>query len=70
MVFCGFQTRPDSLGAPSESGLVWKPQNTIEVNEDQASTLLKLLDTLDDNDDVQNISSNFDIPEEILARLA
>ena len=59
-----------AFGAPSESGLVWKPQNTIEVNEDQASTLLKLLDTLDDNDDVQNISSNCDIPEEILARLA
>ena len=59
-----------AFGAPSESGLVWKPQNTIEVNEDQASTLLKLLDALDDNDDVQNISSNFDIPEEILARLA
>jgi len=58
------------FGAPSESGLVWKPQNSIEVNEDQASTLLKLLDTLDDNDDVQNVSSNFDIPEDILARLA
>ena len=49
-----------SFGAPAESGLVWKPQNTIEVNEDQASTLIRLLDTLDDNDDVQNVSSNFD----------
>ena len=59
-----------SFGAPAESGLVWKPQNTIEVNEDQASTLLKLLDTLDDNDDVQNVSSNFDISDEIMAKLA
>ena len=58
------------FGAPSESGLVWKPQNTIEVGETQASTLLKLLDTLDDNDDVQNIASNFDISEDVLARLA
>ena len=58
------------FGAPSESGLVWKPQNTIEVGEAQASTLLKLLDTLDDNDDVQNIASNFDISEDVLARLA
>ena len=58
------------FGAPSESGLVWKPQNTIEVSEDHASTLLKLLDTLDDNDDVQNVSSNFDISDEILAKLA
>jgi YebC/PmpR family DNA-binding regulatory protein len=58
------------FGAPSESGLVWKPQNSIEVSEDHASTLLKLLDTLDDNDDVQNISSNFDVSDEILAKLA
>ncbi|MEC8366752.1 MAG: YebC/PmpR family DNA-binding transcriptional regulator, partial [Pseudomonadota bacterium] len=42
----------------------------IEVNEDQAGTLIKLLDTLDDNDDVQNVSSNFDISDEIMARLA
>ena len=59
-----------SFGAPAESGLVWKPQNTIEVNEDQAGTLIKLLDTLDDNDDVQNVSSNFDISDEIMAKLA
>ena len=59
-----------SFGAPAESGLIWKPQNTIEVNEDQAGTLIKLLDTLDDNDDVQNVSSNFDISDEIMARLA
>ena len=59
-----------SFGAPAESGLVWKPQNSIEVNEHQAGTLIKLLDTLDDNDDVQTVSSNFDISDEIMARLA
>ena len=37
---------------------------------DRAGTLIKLLDTLDDNDDVQNIASNFDISEDVLARLA
>ena len=59
-----------SFGAPAESGLVWKPQNTIAVNEAQAGTLIKLLDMLDDNDDVQNVSSNFDISDEIMAKLA
>ena len=59
-----------NFGAPAESGLVWKPQNAIAVNEDQAGTLIKLLDMLDDNDDVQNVSSNFDISNEIMARLA
>ena len=59
-----------AFGVPEEAGLVWKPQNTIEVNEAQASTLIKLLDVLDDNDDVQSIASNFDIPDEIMAKLA
>ena len=57
------------FGAPEESGLTWKPQNTITVDEAQASTLLKLLDALDDNDDVQNVSSNFDISDDIIAKL-
>ena len=57
------------FGAPSESGLVWKPQNTVQVSEDHAGTLLKLLDVLDDNDDVQNVSFNFEIPDDVLAKL-
>ena len=59
-----------TFGAPEEAGLVWRPQNTIEVNEAQASTLIKLLDVLDDNDDVQSIASNFDIPDDVMAKLA
>ena len=59
-----------TFGAPEEAGLVWKPQTIIEVNGAQASTLIKLLDVLDDNDDVQSIASNFDIPDDIMAKLA
>ena len=58
------------FGAPEESSLTWKPQNLITVDEGQASTLLKLLDALDDNDDVQNVSSNFDISDDVIAKLA
>ena len=58
------------FGAPEESGLIWKPQNSIAVDEAQASTLLKLLDALDDNDDVQNVASNFDISDDVIAKLA
>ena len=57
------------FGAPEEAGLTWKPQNLIAVDEVQASTLIKLLDVLDDNDDVQNVSSNFDISDDIIAKL-
>ena len=57
------------FGAPEESGFTWKPQNLIAVDEAQASTLIKLLDVLDDNDDVQNVSSNVDISDDIIAKL-
>ena len=58
-----------SFGAPEEAGLTWKPQNTIALDEDKAATLLKLLDVLDDNDDVQSVSANFEISDEVMAKL-
>ena len=57
------------FGPPEESGLTWKAQNLITVDEAHASTLLKLLDALDDNDDVQNVASNFDISDDVIAKL-
>ena len=59
----------ESFGAPEAAGLTWKPQNTVAVGEDQAQTLLKLLDVLDDNDDVQSVSANFDISEDVMSKL-
>ena len=58
-----------AFGPPEESGLTWKAQNLITVDEAHASTLLKLLDALDDNDDVQNVASNFDISDDVIAKL-
>ena len=59
----------EKFGAPDSGGLVWRPLNTVAVNEEQGTVLLKLLDTLDDNDDVQRVSANFEIPDDIMARL-
>jgi YebC/PmpR family DNA-binding regulatory protein len=59
----------DRLGEPEESGLTWKATNTIPVGEDQAQTLLKLLDALDDSDDVQSVSANFEIADDVMQRL-
>jgi len=59
----------EKFGAPDSAGLVWRPLNTVAVNEEQGASLLKLLDTLEDNDDVQRVSANFEIPDEIMARL-
>lgn len=69
-----FLTVRDALekrfGPAQSAKLTWQPQNTVEVNEDQAKSLLKLLDTLEDNDDVQEVFSNFEIPETLMASLS
>ena len=59
----------DVYGQPESAGLSWKPQSTVELSADQASTLLKLLDVLDDNDDVQSTAANFEISDEVLEKL-
>ena len=63
------ETLDSALGAPQEAQLTWIAQNTVDVDEGQAQTLLKFMDTLDDNDDVQNIAFNFEISDEIMAKL-
>ncbi len=45
------------------------PQNTVELNATDGRKLFKLLEALDDHDDVQNVSANFDIPEETMAEI-
>ena len=59
----------DKFGDPTSARLVWRPQSTIAVDEDDAQTLINLLDALDDNDDVQTVSANFDISDETMERL-
>ncbi|WP_193367954.1 YebC/PmpR family DNA-binding transcriptional regulator [Pelagibius marinus] len=68
-----FSTVRDALtekfGDPREAELTWRPQNTVEIDEDKAQTMLKLLDVLDDSDDVQRVAANFDISDDVMARL-
>lgn len=49
---------------------VWRPKSNVPVAGDQAATLMKLIDALDDDDDVQAVYANFDISEEEMAKLA
>jgi transcriptional/translational regulatory protein YebC/TACO1 len=46
------------------------PSNTVELNEAKASSMLKLMERMEDNDDVQNVYANFDIPDEIMEKLS
>jgi YebC/PmpR family DNA-binding regulatory protein len=49
--------------------VVWKPQTTTPVDQEKAETLMKLVDALDEDDDVQVVFSNADIPDEVMAKL-
>ena len=60
----------ETFGEPSKVELVWKPQNTIAVEGQPAQTLMKMLDALEDCDDVQNVSANFDISDEEMEKIA
>lgn len=59
----------EAFGDPAEAYLAWKPQTMTPLDEDKAQTMLKLLDTLDDSDDVQRVSANFEVADDVLARL-
>lgn len=50
--------------------LAWKPQNLVPVDEDKVESLFKLLDALDDNDDVQNVTANFDVADDVMEKIA
>ena len=58
------------FGEPLSAKLIWRPQNVTPVSGDAAASLIKLLDVLDENDDVQNVTGNFDITAEELEKLA
>ena len=59
-----------TFGQPESAGLTWKPATTTALDEDAARTLLKLIDALDDNDDVQTVSANFEIDDAVMERLS
>ena len=58
------------LGAPESARLDWRPTTTVALDEQRAASVLKLLDVLDDSDDVQNVYANFDIPDAVMQKLS
>ena len=59
-----------TLGEPENTKLAWRPQTPVEVGEVDAQSLLKLIDTLDDDDDVQTVWGNYEVPDEVMERLS
>ena len=59
----------EKFGTPGAAELLWRPLSTVAVDEDRAITLFKLIEALEDDDDVQSVSSNFEISDEIMEKL-
>ena len=58
------------LGAPQSAAMVWRPQNSVAVPDDAGETLIKLIEVLDDHDDVQNVYGNYELSDALMAKLA
>ena len=59
----------EKFGDTRKAALVWRPQNTIKVDDEAGEKILKLINALEDNDDVQNVYANFEISEALMAKL-
>ena len=57
------------FGEPRKAALMWKPQNTIAVDDLAGEKLLKMIDLLNDNDDVQNVYANFEVSDALVAKM-
>ncbi|MGB3415954.1 MAG: YebC/PmpR family DNA-binding transcriptional regulator [Mesorhizobium sp.] len=76
-VYCAFEALGDvskaletALGEAQTVKAIWKPKNNVPVDEERAQSLMKLVATLEDDDDVQNVYANFEVDDETLAKLS
>jgi len=58
------------FGAPESARLEWRATTSVTLDEDRAAGLLNLLDALEENDDVQNVYANFDMPDVVMRKLS
>ena len=58
------------FGPPLSAGLVWRPQTTVEVGDDATEPLFRLLEALDDDEDVRAVSANYEVADEVMKGLS
>ena len=59
----------ETLGESETTKLIWKPQNTTPLDLEGAQKVMRLIESLEDDDDVQNVTANFDISDEVMEQL-
>ncbi|WP_370931369.1 YebC/PmpR family DNA-binding transcriptional regulator [Bartonella sp. DGB1] len=77
IIYCVFEDISDiskalevKFGGAESLKIIWKPVTTTPVDEEKATSILKLINTLEEDDDVQNVYANFEISDEILEKLS
>ena len=58
------------FGEPAKAGLVWRPQNSVSIDDDAGEKVLKLIESLEENDDVQNVYANFEISDALMQKMS
>jgi YebC/PmpR family DNA-binding regulatory protein len=58
------------FGEPRKSAMLWKPQNTVALDDEAGEKMLKLIESLDDNDDVQNVYANFEVSDALVQKMS
>ncbi|TIV94825.1 MAG: YebC/PmpR family DNA-binding transcriptional regulator, partial [Mesorhizobium sp.] len=76
-IYCSFESLGDvsksleaALGEAESVKAIWQPQNNVPVDEERAQSLMKLVATLEDDDDVQSVYANFEVDDETMAKLS
>ncbi len=64
------KTLEGKFGEPRKAALVWKPQNTLSLDDEQGEKLLHLIETLQEHDDVQNVYANFEVSDALMSKLS
>jgi YebC/PmpR family DNA-binding regulatory protein len=58
------------FGEPRKSALVWRPQNSVPIADEDGEKVLKLIEALEDNDDVQNVYANFEVSDALISKMS
>ena len=58
------------FGEPRKTSLLWKPQNTVNLDDEAGERVLKLIEMLDDSDDVQNVYANFEVSDILVQKMS
>jgi YebC/PmpR family DNA-binding regulatory protein len=58
------------FGEPRKAAMVWKPKNTVAVDDEKGEQLIGMIETLNENDDVQNVYANFEVSDAVVAKMS